>query len=149
MTADFIPVNGEQIPKAEALSLIKMLCDDAKRIAGEFHGMNRSKKFRANWPNEYVFADTQWKSFVEAARAIYAERLNDPKTKEYDKRRMHLAIVLWTMAEQGAEKDGRLQIPKSGQQFVGDPFENRKIVDDFGKQSNTLMDLLGGAARFH
>lgn len=144
-----IEVNGEQITKEEALSLIRMLCNDAKEIAGQFHGMNRSAKFRANWPDEYVFADAEWKNFMEAARTMYAARLADPHTSPADKRRMHLALVLQTMAEQGAEKDTRLQIAPNTQQFVGDPYENRKIVDSFGKQSNTFKELMLGTSRYH
>jgi hypothetical protein len=151
MTGDFLVVNGEQIPKSEALGLIRMLCNDAKQIAGEFHNMNRSEKFRRNWPSEYVFADSEWKNFVEAARAMYAERLGDAKTPPAEARKMHLAIVLYTMAEQGAEKSGGLQIMPDSQQFWGDPYENRKIVDQFGKQSNTFKELLlsGTTARYH
>jgi len=37
-----IEINGEQISVKEAASLIKMLCNDAKQIAGEFHNMERS-----------------------------------------------------------------------------------------------------------
>lgn len=137
-----IIINGEQITASEAASLVRMLCNDAKQIAGTFHGMNRSAKFRRNWPNEYVFADTQWKNYVASVRAMYAERLGDPKTPPADARKMHLAMVLQTMAEQGAEKDTRLQLARNSQQFVGDKFENNKIVDKFGKQSNTFKELL-------
>lgn len=144
-----ITINGEQISASEAAGLVRMLCNDAKQIAGVFHGMNRSDKFRRNWPNEYVFADTNWKTFVEAARAMYAERLKDPKTPPADARKMHLALVLQTMAEQGAEKDPRLQLAPNTQQFEGDPFENRKIIEDFGKQSNTFKELLMSSTRFH
>lgn len=146
-----IEINGEQISASEAGSLVRMLCNDAKQIAGVFHGMNRSAKFRKNWPNEYVFADTNWKSFIAAARQMYAERLADPKTQPVDARRMHLAMVIQTMAEQGAEKDTRLQLAPNTQQFDGDPFENRKIVDKFGAQSNTFKELLmsSSAQRFH
>lgn len=143
-----IEINGEQISAHEAASLVRMLCNDAKQIAGTFHGMNRSAKFRANWPNEYVFADANWKTFVEASRSMYAQRLADPKTPPVDARRMHLAMVLQTMAEQGAEKDPRLQLAPNTQQYVGDPFENRKIVNDFGKHSGTFKDLLMGSARY-
>ncbi len=128
-----------------------MLCNDAKQIAGVFHGMNRSAKFRRNWPNEYVFADANWKNFMESARAMYAERLGDPKTPPSDARKMHLALVLQTMAEQGVEKDNRLQLAPNTQQFEGDPFENRKIVEQWGKQSNTFKELLmsSSTARYH
>lgn len=144
---DMIEVNGERVSRREALDCVRMLCNDAKKIAGEFHGMNRSEKFRRNWPNEYVFADANWKSFMEAARSLYAQQLGNPHVPDYDKRRIHIALVVQTMAEQGAEKDTRLQITPGSQQFIGDRFENRKIVDQFGKQSNTFKDLLLSSAR--
>ncbi len=151
MTSDMIQVSGETLSKHEALGLVRMLCNDAKQIAGVFHGMNRSAKFRRNWPNEYVFADANWKNFMESARAMYAERLGDPKTPPSDARKMHLALVLQTMAEQGVEKDSRLQLAPNTQQFEGDPFENRKIVEQWGKQSNTFKELLmsSSTARYH
>src|ERR1700722_18272057 len=117
--ADFIEVAGQLLTVKEAGDLVRMLCNDAKKFAGEFHGMNRSQKFRVNWPNEYVFADANWKNFVAPVRAMYAERLGNPKTPREDARKMHLALVLQTMAEQGAEKDPRLQISPNSQQFVG------------------------------
>jgi hypothetical protein len=151
MTGDFIEVNGERIPKHEALALIKMLCNAAKQKAGEFHGMERSPKFRANWPNQNLYAESEWRNFMEAAREMYANRLADPLTPPADARKMHLAIVLHTMAEQAGENDNRLQLRPNTQQFVGDPFENKKIVNHFGKHSNTFLDLALGqsTARYH
>ena len=143
-----ILINGEEIPKREALKLIRMLCEDAKQVAGEFHNMNRSEKFRANWPSEYDFAESEWKSFVESVRAMYAERLGDPKTQPEDARRMHLALVLQHMLAKGEETDNRLQIKPNTQQFVGDPFENRKIMNDFGVKRNLRALLRQGAAKF-
>lgn len=141
-----IEINGEEIGKTEALDLIRMLCNDAKQVAGTFHGMNRSRKFRRNWPNEYVFADANWKTFMEATRKMYAERLADPKTKPEDARKIHLALVLETMIGHDVEKDNRLQLAPNTQQYVGDAFENRKIADQFGNQSNTFKELLMGTS---
>lgn len=146
-----LEVNGEHIPVSEAIELIRMLCNDAKQVAGEFHNMDRSAKFRANWPDENVFAESEWKNFVEAVRSMYAERLGDPKTPPVEARRMHLAIVLYTIAEQNAEKAPHLQIKPNTQQFVGDPFENRKIVEKFGRQSMSFHELAmsSTARRYH
>lgn len=146
-----IEINGEQISKEDALSLVRMLRNDAKQVAGTFHGMNRSAKFRRNWPNEYVFAEANWKNFMEATRAMYAARLGDPKTPPEDARKIHLAMVLEAMIGKDAEKDNRLQLKPNSQQFVGDPFENRKIIEQFGKQSNTFKELLtsGSSQRYH
>lgn len=141
-----IEINGEQITAKEAADLIRMLCNDAKQVAGTFHGMNRSTKFRRNWPNEYVFADANWKTFMEATRKMYAQRLVDPLTPPGDARKMHLAMVLETMIGRDAERDNRLQLAPNTQQFVGDPFENKRIVDKFGAQSNTFKEILLGSS---
>ena len=145
-----IVIGGERVAKSEALFLVRMLCNDAKQIAGEFHGMNRSDKFRRNWPNEYVFADANWKTFVESARQMYAQRLGDPKTPPEEARKMHLALLLQAMLAKDVETDNRLQLAPNTQQFDGDAFENRKIIERFGQQSNTFKELLlAGTAPAH
>ena len=150
MIGDFIEVNGEHIPKDKAMALIRMLCNHAKQIAGDFHGQKRSDKFRANWPNEDVFAECNWRSFVEAVRADYARLLGEPNVREDDKHHMFLAVVLWDMVDKASpEKFGGNQILPNTQQFEGDKRENRKIVENFGKQSNTFKELLMGSTRYH
>jgi hypothetical protein len=147
---DFLVVNGEQIPKSEAFALIRMLMNDAKEIAGVFHGQNRSEKFRANWPDEKAFAECEWRNFMEAARAMYAEALGDPQRSEYDKRRMFLAIALWQQVEATSpETYGGIQMLPGTQQFEGDKFENRKIAENFGKHSNTFKELLLNSSAYH
>jgi hypothetical protein len=150
MIGDYMMVNGEQIPKPKAMELIRMLCNDAKEIAGVFHGMNRSEKFRANWPDEVVFAAANWRNFMEAARAMYAQQLGDPHVKEYDKQRMFLAIALYDQVEKcSPEKYPGIQLAPGTQQYEGDKFENRKIVEQWGKQSNTFKELLMSSTRYH
>ena len=144
-----IHVNGEEIAELEAKSVLRMLYKDAKEIAGEFHNMNRSAKFRVNWPDQYKFANSEWRNFIEAARAMYAERLGDPKTPPEDARRMHLALVIDAMAGKNRPKDNRLQIAPNTQQFVGDPYENRKIAEKFGKNQNLRAALLNATATRH
>ena len=96
------------------MSYGELLYKDAMEIAGVYHGMNRSEKFRINWPDEYAFAEANWKIFVGAARAMYASRLGDPKTPPNDARKMHIALVLQAMASRGEqEKDTRLQLEQS------------------------------------
>jgi hypothetical protein len=106
--------------------------------------MERSPKFRANWPNEYLFAESEWKNFVVAVREIYLERLRDPKTLPSEAKKMFQAIYLERLASKDAEQDMRLQIKPHTQQFEGDKHENRKIADKFGKQSNTFAELALG-----
>lgn len=149
MSEGFV-INGEFVSSKDAADLIKMLYSDAKQVAGMFHGMNRSKKFRRNWPNEYLFADSEWKNFIVATRQMYLDRLNDPKTLPSDGKRMFQALYLERLASEGQEKDNRLQLAPNTQQFVGDPYENKKIAEKFGTQSNTFHELaMGTTALVH
>lgn len=142
-------VSGQTISTREAADLVRMLCNDAKEFAGQFYDMNRSVKFRANWPVQDNFVDSNWKTFVEAVRALYAERLGDPKTPPEDARKMHLAIVLQEEIGKGQEKDSRLQIRKDSQQFHGDPFENRKIIEKFGTTQNLRAGFMNSVAQIN
>lgn len=144
-----IIVNGEQISETEATGLIRMLCDDAKKIAGEYHGQKRSAKFRINWPDEYKFANANWRTFVVAVRAMYAERLADPKTNPEDARKIHLALVLQAEMGKGQEADTRLQLAPNTQQFAGDAYENKKIVEKFGVKPNMRAALMNNVATRH
>ena len=132
----FIEINGENISTREALDLTRMLYHDASEVAGEFYEMNRSEKFRTNWPNQDRFVATNWKTFVEATRQIYAARLGDLKTPPAEARKMHLALVLQAMMAKGEEADNRLQIAPGTQAFEGDKAENRKTMERFGPNPN-------------
>jgi hypothetical protein len=109
--------------------------------------MNRSAKFRANWPNEYEFAESEWRTFVAAVRMMYVARLGDAKTPPDEARVMHLAIVLDQMASQGKEADTRLQLAPGTQQFEGDKKENLNILDKFGTKPNFRAQLRRGVAK--
>jgi hypothetical protein len=146
---EFLIINGEKIDKAEAMALLKGLYHEAEECAGEFHGKNRSEKFRANWPDETLFAKANWKSFVQEARRKYAGKLGDLQVPEAEKRRIHLALVIEHEIAGGREKDARLQLAPNTQQFEGDKYENRKILEKFGKQPDSLKDLLMTSTRFH
>lgn len=145
-----LTVNGEKIPKYKAMELIRMLCNDAKELAGQFHGMNRSDKFRANWPDEYAFAECNWRNFIEAARSYYAQLLGDAQVSEYDKHRMFLAIALWDQAAKTApESYPGIQLAPGTQQFEGDKYENRKIAETWGRHSMTFKELLMHSTMYH
>ena len=142
-----VDINGEAVPVREAAKLIKMLCDDAREFAGQFHNMNRSIKFRTNWPDEDVFAASEWKSFVAAVRDMYTARLSDPSTSPEDKDKIFKALILERMVASEQETDNRLQLRPNTQQFVGDPWENRKIVENYGTAPNFRAQLRAGAAK--
>lgn len=144
-----IVINGETISVSEAKKLIKMLYNDAKQIAGEFHNMNRSEKFRVNWPDEYKFAASEWRNFVEAAIQMYVNKLGDPHTPEEQKKLIHRAIVLHNEIGKDMPKDTRLQIKPDSQQFWGDRYENAKILEKFGKTPNLRAYLQNSTATRH
>jgi hypothetical protein len=142
-----LDVAGQVISTKEADDLVSMLIHDAGEIAGQFYDMDRSEKFRLNWPSQDNFVDANWKSFVEAARSLYAQRLGDPKTPPEEARKMHLAIVLQEMVGHGQEKDNRLQLAPNSQQFEGDKRANKKILENFGKKQNLRAGLLNSVAQ--
>jgi len=129
-------INGEKISGREQRQLLDMLRHDAEQVAGEFYDMERSDKFRLNWPNQDQFVQSEWKNFVAAVRSIYTERLGDPMTPEADKEKMYKAIVLQHNMAQNKESDTRLQIMPNTQNFVGDRAENKKTIERFGKAMN-------------
>ena len=138
----YIEINGENISTREALDLTRMLYHDASEVAGEFYEMNRSEKFRTNWPNQDRFVATNWKTFVEATRQIYAARLGDLKTPPAEARKMHLVLVLQAMMAKGEEADNRLQIAPGTQAFEGDKAENRKTMERFGPNPNLRAAIM-------
>lgn len=143
---DFIEINGEQVSKAKAMRLLRLMCDNAKRIAGEFHNYNRSEKFRANWPDEYKFANSEWRNFIEAAHQNFVELIRRPDIPDNHKHEMFLAIVLWKQISQAKPGDNRIQLMPNTQQFEGDPYENRKIKETYGSHQNLRALLLNSAA---
>ena len=144
-----IDINGEIISAKEAYDLINMLIHDAREMAGTYHGMERSEKFRVNWPSEDAFAAANWKTFVEPVRQMYAERLNDPKLSPAEGRKFHLALVLQAMMGKGEQTDDRLQVFKDTPTFYGDRQENIKILEKFGKTPNLRAALLNSVVTQH
>ena len=133
----------------EAADCVKMLINDAKELAGVYHGQNRSEKFRINWPDERKFASANWKTFVQAAIEGYATLLGKANVMEKDKRRMYIARLMWDRLQQDKEPDNRLQMKPGTQQFVGDPYENRKIKEQFGLTKNFRAHLMNSIATRH
>jgi hypothetical protein len=146
---DYMLVNGEQIPKAKAMELIRMLCNDAKELAGQFYELERSEKFRANWINPYVYANCNWRHFVEAVRACYGRLLGMEDIPEYDKHRMFLAIALYDQVAKVSPDFEGIQLAPGSQQFEGDRYENKRITESYGRHSNTFKELLMGSTRYH
>lgn len=144
-----ITVGTEVLSRAEAKDLVRMVIDDARQFAGQFHNMERSTRFRANWPNEYLFAESEWRNFVEAVLLLYTQGMRDSKRPDYERRRMYLASVLWHMVHASApESYGGQQIAPGSQAFEGDRRENARNMEAFGKQADSFIDLALPGRRF-
>lgn len=150
-----IEINGELISTSEAEAALRMLLNDCKKIAGEFHNLERSEKFRTNWPDEDKFAASEWRNFVEAVHQFYAAQLGKPHVSEHDKKLMHRAIVLWKMTSRAGElmtggSNNVLQLLPGTQAFDGDKSENRHTIEKFGKTPNLRAFLKNSTApRYH
>lgn len=132
-----VMVDGDLLEDEEVKRLVKMLENDAYKIAGMFHGMERSKKFRRQWPNEYVYADHNWKHFMVSARAMYADRLGDPKTPPNEAEMMHRALVLQAMMSEAAQAQTPLQLAPGTEAYQGDRQENKRTEESFGIGNST------------
>lgn len=125
-------VDGNLLQDDEVRKLMALVENDAKKVAGEFHGQTRSAKFRMTWPNEYDFADRNWKNFVAAVRMMYAERLADPHTSPKDAETMHHALCVQAMMGAGPNAPTPVQSLPNTENFVGDKAENRRTDESFG-----------------
>ena len=139
--------HDEELSVHEVAQRIRIIYDLARDLAGEFYDKDRSEKFRNNWPSQDEYAKASWKSFVEEARAKLVAQLNDPHKSVREKNIIWSAIVLERKIAQGGESDTRIQIRKDSQQFIGDKFENKKILQDFGTNRNFRAWLRTSAAR--
>lgn len=125
-------INGEEVSDREIEQLVALVENDAKKVAGEFHNMKRSRKFRAMWPNEYDFAERNWKNFVVAVRAMYAQRLASPNTPSAEAATMHKALVIQAMAGASPEASDTIQATPNTETFEGDRAENIRTDESFG-----------------
>ena len=147
-------VNGEVIPNGEAMRLVQRLYDDAKEMAGMFHNMNRSVKFRKNWPSEKRFANSEWRGFVEGARLMYTEMLAQSNKSDIEKMALFKALIVEKdvcdlLKAQGHEEDTRLQITKGTEQFEGSKDTNKKVVEDFGVNQNVRAVVADALQTLH
>lgn len=149
MSDRLIDLGLVQITPHEAADCVKMMLHDAKELAGVYHGQNRSEKFRNNWPDEYKFAQANWQSFIQAVIEGYAALLGKKNVSENDKHRMYVARLMWERMSKDKEPDNRLQMRPGTQQFVGDPFENRKIKEKFGVHRNFRAALMNDIVTRH
>ena len=145
-------IGNEIISVEHAMKLCDYLYAHAYELAGQFYEQNRSEKFRLNWPNAYDFAEANRKGFVQQARADFTAMLGNERTPDATKKRIYLALLVERafaagLERMGQEADTQLQIHKGTQQFDGDKAENRKIVENFGRQRDLKAVLKGGAAK--
>jgi hypothetical protein len=144
-----LEVNGETFTPQQVIEILKSFYNDAKQVAGQFHGMTRSRKFRASWPDQYKFANSEWKTFVAATRQMYLEMIKDPKTTPEDKQKMFLALAFEAKISVGKETDNRLQVHQDSQQYVGDKRENAINEGAFGVDPDPLAVVLNSLTTRH
>lgn len=149
MTKRMIDLGLVQVTPKEAKDCVRMMIHDARELAGQFHGLDRSEKFRTNWPDEYKFAASNWKTFVQAVIQSYAVLMGRKDVPEEDKHRMYVARLMWEKLSVESERDTRIQLAPNTQQFVGDKFENKRILKDFGRHGNLRAALLNSAITRH
>lgn len=147
-------INGEIIPHDEAMRLVRMMYDDAKEMAGQFHNMNRSVKFRRNWPSEKRFAKMEWRNFVEGVRLMYTDLIAQPSHPYEQKMKLFKALVIEKdvcdlLKAEGYEEDTRLQITKGTEEFEGSKDKTRKIAEDFGGNENFRAVMANALATLH
>ncbi len=109
-----------------------MIIRDAKELAGQFHDMQRSKKFRRLWPRWQDYVEEKWPHFVDAVRRTYSELLGKAHVKQEDKDLMYEALLTEAPGSIDPRADTTLQIAPNTQQFIGDKHENQTISDVFG-----------------
>ncbi len=153
-----VVVDGEILQDDEVRKLIKFVNDVAYEMAGQFHGLKRSKRFRKTWPSEYRFAEENWKNFIEGARAMLADTLNKYQSgivkgspEEADK--IHKALIVQAMMSEAKNAEtAPIQLAPGSQGYDGDKTENRITDESFGV-GNTADHLksrmLRTAKRFH
>lgn len=115
---------------------------DAKELAGCFYEKNRSDKFRASWPNQMTYVNTKWPHFVQGVREGYAELLGHPGTPEDMKERIYEALLDNATEVHSDSAASPIQIAKNSQQFIGDRYENRKIIEAAGREAASLASRL-------
>lgn len=149
-------VNGEELSDSQVEYYRRVLRNDCIKFAGEFHNMCRSRTFRANWPNEYEFAETNWKTFVSAVRQMYAARLRETHIKPDEAETIFRCLVIDAMTNAAADMlnqpaDTSLQLVPDSQAFAGDKSENAAIVEKFGaRRTRTFKRALrNSATKFH
>jgi hypothetical protein len=140
---------GEIVGDKEIAKALDAFEHDCKEFAGQFYDMERSEKFRLDWPDQDRFVESEWRAFVNATRFVYTEALGSPSCPEDKKRAIFIALIRLAQVEQenarrGVEHNTRLQMMPGTQAFEGDRRENRKLVEQFGKRP-TLRAALRNA----
>jgi hypothetical protein len=162
-----IMVDGEPLTKSEVRKLVTFFDDHCKQYAGIFYDQTskgllgdagRSEKFRAFWVKigAHLKADPQlcyvakhYQNFAEDVRAMLAGLLARPDVSEFDKERIHKALIVQQMLGE-ASQHTPVQLQKDSQTFAGDRFENKQTAINFGNQPDqSAMQRLLGSTTIH
>lgn len=149
-------VDGEKLSKSEVRKLVAFFDHECKEVAGDFFERcqkgdlgdgGRSAKFRTFWSEvgfrcgrdpQLCYVDSHYQNFAEDVRRALAGLLARPDVSEFDKQRIHKALIVQEMLGL-ASQHTPVQIAQDSQQFAGDRFETREIVKTYGKHAEPSL----------
>jgi hypothetical protein len=164
MTQKYILIDGEKLTKREVRKLVDIFTHECKEYAGKFFDLcrcsqipgadaGRSEKFRAFWDQvgqicktdpQVCYVESHYQNFAEDVRAMMAGMLARPDVTEFDKQRIHKALIVQQMLGECSQHTP-VQLQKDSQAFAGDGYENKQTATNFGNtpDQSALAKLLG------
>jgi hypothetical protein len=160
-------VDGEHLPRTEVRKLIKFFSDECREYAGQFYDRcqkglmsdaGRSEKFRAFWREvgfrlgkdpQFCYVETHYQNFAEDVRSMLAGLLARPDVTEFDKARIHKALIVQQILGETSQHTP-VQLQKDSQTFAGDWFEVKQTAKNFGNRPDeTAIHRLMGSTTIH
>jgi hypothetical protein len=160
-------VDGERLSRSEVRKLVKFFNDECREYAGQFFDQvrkgllgdaGRSEKFRAFWSEigfrcgkdlQICYVESHYQNFAEDVRAALAGLLARPDVSEFDKQRIHKALIVQQVLGMNSQNTP-VQLQKDSQTFAGDRFENKQTAINFGNAPDqSAMQRLLGSTTIH
>jgi hypothetical protein len=160
-------VDGERLSRTEVRKLVKYFNDECREAAGIFFDQcrkglmadaGRSDKFRAFWREigfrcgkdpQICYVESHYQNFAEDVRRALAGALARPDVPEFQKQRVHKALIVQQMLGENSQHTP-VQLAKDSQTFAGDRFENKQTAINFGNAPDqTAIQRLMGSTTIH
>jgi hypothetical protein len=120
--------------------------------------LTRTAKFRAFWSEigfrcgkdpQICYVESHYQNFAEDVRAALAGLLARPDVTEFDKQRIHKALIVQQVLGMDSQNTP-VQLQKDSQTFAGDRFENKQTAVNFGNAPDqSAMQRLLGSTTIH